>query len=174
MLWVGGGIVVHGADEFHLTPIPHLLHEGAEAAGHAVPAVGGVITWLVNAAGAAVVGLVIGGAVILALKAAPEDARKTGALTPVIANVAKQSSTASELLRRVALAMTRRGESKLVDDALDLALDLLAVALQLLSRAFFAHALVVAALLQIARNLIAGAFQLVGELTHFISPDGLI
>jgi len=68
MLWVGGGIVVHGADEFHLTPIPHLLHEGAEAAGHAVPAVGGVITWLVNAAGAAVVGLVIGGAVILALK----------------------------------------------------------------------------------------------------------
>ena len=68
MLWVGGGIVVHGADEFHLTPIPHLLHEGAESAGHAVPAVGGVITWLVNAAGAAVVGLVIGGAVILALK----------------------------------------------------------------------------------------------------------
>jgi predicted DNA repair protein MutK len=56
MLWVGGGIVVHGADEFHLTPIPHLLHEGAEAAGHAVPAVGGVVTWLVNAAGAAVVG----------------------------------------------------------------------------------------------------------------------
>jgi predicted DNA repair protein MutK len=68
MLWVGGGIVVHGADEFHLTPIPHLLHEGAEAAGHAVPAVGGAITWLVNAAGAAVVGLVIGGLVILALK----------------------------------------------------------------------------------------------------------
>jgi predicted DNA repair protein MutK len=68
MLWVGGGIVVHGADEFHLTPIPHLLHEGAEAAGHAVPAVGGAISWLVNAAGAAVVGLVIGGAVILALK----------------------------------------------------------------------------------------------------------
>ena len=68
MLWVGGGIVVHGAEEFHLTPIPHLLHDGAEAAGHAVPAVGGAVTWLVNAAGAAVVGLVIGGAVILALK----------------------------------------------------------------------------------------------------------
>ena len=68
MLWVGGGIVVHGADEFHLTAIPHLLHDGAEAAGHAVPAVEGAVTWLVNAAGAAVVGLVIGGAVILALK----------------------------------------------------------------------------------------------------------
>jgi predicted DNA repair protein MutK len=67
MLWVGGGIVVHGADEFHLTPIPHLLHEGAEAVGHAVPAAEGAITWLVNAAGSAVVGLVIGGLVILAL-----------------------------------------------------------------------------------------------------------
>jgi len=68
MLWVGGGIVVHGLHEFHLTPIPDLLHDGAEAAGHAVPALEGVISWFVTAIGSAVVGLVIGGAVILLLK----------------------------------------------------------------------------------------------------------
>lgn len=68
MLWVGGGIVVHGAEHFHLTPIPNLLHEAAKSAGHAVPAAEGVVSWLVTAAGSAVVGLVIGGAVILLLK----------------------------------------------------------------------------------------------------------
>jgi predicted DNA repair protein MutK len=68
MLWVGGGIVVHGMEEFHLTPIPHLLHDVAESAGHAVPAAEGLISWIVTAAGSAVVGLVVGGAVILLLK----------------------------------------------------------------------------------------------------------
>ena len=68
MLWVGGGIVVHGAEHFHLTPIPHLLHEAAESAGHALPAAEGFVSWLVTAAGSAVVGLVIGTVVILLLK----------------------------------------------------------------------------------------------------------
>jgi hypothetical protein len=68
MLWVGGGIVVHGAEHFHLTPIPHLLHEAAESAGHALPAAEGLVSWLVTAAGSAVVGLVIGAVVILLLK----------------------------------------------------------------------------------------------------------
>lgn len=68
MLWVGGGIVVHGAEHFHLTPIPHLLHEAAESAGHAVPAAEGLASWLVTAAGSAVVGLIVGGIVILLLK----------------------------------------------------------------------------------------------------------
>ena len=68
MLWVGGGIVVHGAEQFHLTPIPHLLHEAAESAGHAVPSMGGVVSWVVTAAGSAAAGLVIGAIVIGGLK----------------------------------------------------------------------------------------------------------
>jgi hypothetical protein len=68
MLWVGGGIVVHGADEYRLTPIPHLLHDAAESAGHALPAAQGAVTWLVAAMGSAAVGLVIGAAVIALLK----------------------------------------------------------------------------------------------------------
>ena len=69
MLWVGGGIVVHGLEEFHFTPSPHLLHDGAEAAGHASPFAGGAVEWIVNALGAAVVGLVIGAVVIVILLA---------------------------------------------------------------------------------------------------------
>jgi predicted DNA repair protein MutK len=68
MLWVGGGIVVHGAEEYHLTPIPELLHNASENAGHAVPAMEGAVSWIVSAAGSAVVGLVIGAIVIAILK----------------------------------------------------------------------------------------------------------
>lgn len=68
MLWVGGGIVVHALEGYHLTPIPHWLHDAAEAAGHAVPAAQGVVAWVVTALGAALVGLVIGAAVIALLK----------------------------------------------------------------------------------------------------------
>ena len=69
MLWVGGGIIVHGLEEFHLTSVPHILHTTAEMAGHVLPFAGGAVTWLISAAGSAIVGLVIGGAVILLLKA---------------------------------------------------------------------------------------------------------
>jgi len=67
MLWVGGGIIVHGLEEFHLEAIPHAIHHIADQAGHAVPALSGAVAWIVNALGSAIVGLAIGGAVILLL-----------------------------------------------------------------------------------------------------------
>jgi predicted DNA repair protein MutK len=67
MIWVGGGIIVHGLEEFHLGFLPHLIHGGAEAAGHALPAVQGLVEWAVGAAGAGVVGLAVGGVIVLVL-----------------------------------------------------------------------------------------------------------
>ncbi|HYC02601.1 MAG TPA: DUF808 domain-containing protein [Azospirillaceae bacterium] len=64
MLWVGGGIVVHGLEEYGLGAIGHGLHDVAAAAGHAVPAVHGFVEWLVTAAGSGVVGLILGAALI--------------------------------------------------------------------------------------------------------------
>jgi predicted DNA repair protein MutK len=64
MLWVGGGILLHGLEEYGITGPAHLLHDAAEATGHAVPALGGVVAWLVTAAGSAVVGLVVGAVLI--------------------------------------------------------------------------------------------------------------
>ena len=64
MIWVGGGIIVHGLETFGLGAVAHLIHDSAAAAGHAVPAAGGLVEWAVAAAGAGLVGLAIGAAVV--------------------------------------------------------------------------------------------------------------
>jgi predicted DNA repair protein MutK len=64
MLWVGGGILVHGLEELHvLEAVPRLIHDGAHAAAEAVGAAKGLILWVVNALGGAIVGLVVGGSI---------------------------------------------------------------------------------------------------------------
>lgn len=60
MLWVGGGIIVHGLEHFHLTPIPHWV-EGFSHWAHGAPGIGAVTGWLAFALGSAVVGLAVGG-----------------------------------------------------------------------------------------------------------------
>jgi len=67
MLWVGGGIIVHGTHEvgFHL--IYDIVH-GAEYALKGVSgALGGLLGWLTYAGLSAVLGLVLGGAIALVL-----------------------------------------------------------------------------------------------------------
>jgi hypothetical protein len=64
MIWVGGGIIVHGLEEFGMAGIAHVLHDAGEAAAHAVPAVGGLVEWLVGALGAGLLGLVLGAAIV--------------------------------------------------------------------------------------------------------------
>jgi uncharacterized protein len=64
MLWVGGGIILHGLEEFGVTAPGHAVHAAAEAAGHALPAVAGAVAWFVTAAASAVVGLVLGALLI--------------------------------------------------------------------------------------------------------------
>jgi uncharacterized protein len=61
MIWVGGGIILHGLEEFDLGGPAHFIHHVAEVAGHAMPeGLSGVIQWLVGAAGAGIVGLLLG------------------------------------------------------------------------------------------------------------------
>lgn len=71
MLWVGGGIIVHGLEVFHFETIPHLVHDSAHAAAEAVPAIGPVLEWLVGAIGSAIVGLIVGGVIVGALHLIP-------------------------------------------------------------------------------------------------------
>ncbi len=62
MLWVGGGIIVHGLEEMHIAEvIPHSLHDWAVAVGQRAGALGGTVEWLVTALGGAVAGLLVGG-----------------------------------------------------------------------------------------------------------------
>ncbi len=64
MIWVGGGIIVHGLETYGYTSIGHAIHHVAELAAHAVPFAQAAIEWIVGAAGAGVVGLVVGAILI--------------------------------------------------------------------------------------------------------------
>jgi predicted DNA repair protein MutK len=67
MIWVGGGIIVHGAEEYHLTGFPEWLHHFSVEAGQGAPFAGGFVEWLVFAIGAGFVGLIVGGLVVAGL-----------------------------------------------------------------------------------------------------------
>ena len=67
MIWVGGGIIVHGLEAFHFSAIPDALHHLAEGAAHAVTAAPGITEWVVTAAGSGLIGVLIGGAIVAAL-----------------------------------------------------------------------------------------------------------
>jgi len=67
MLWVGGGIIVHGLHHFGLDGVPHIVERLGHVAG-TVPAIGPVTGWLATAAASGVVGLAVGGAAVLAMR----------------------------------------------------------------------------------------------------------
>ena len=69
MLWVGGGILVHGLEETGIAVfVPHTIHDVADRMGAAVGVLPGLIGWIVTALGGAVVGLVIGGIIVLIVR----------------------------------------------------------------------------------------------------------
>ena len=70
MLWVGGGLLVHGLHEYHLDLIPDVVEALGDAAGR-VPFIGPVSGWLATAAASAVVGLVTGGIIVAAMHLIP-------------------------------------------------------------------------------------------------------
>jgi predicted DNA repair protein MutK len=63
MIWVGGGILVHGLEVFGVGGIAHAIHDVSAASGEAFG--GGVVAWVVGAAAAGVFGLIAGGFVAL-------------------------------------------------------------------------------------------------------------
>jgi hypothetical protein len=71
MLWVGGGILVHGLHEYHLDALPDFVERLGELAG-GVPVIGPLTGWLATATASAIVGVVVGGAIALALHALPK------------------------------------------------------------------------------------------------------
>jgi len=66
MLWVGGGIIIHGLEAFGLTGFGHTSHGLAVAAGAMLP-LGGILEWLTGAVFSAVFGLIVGGIAIVAM-----------------------------------------------------------------------------------------------------------
>jgi len=76
MLWVGGGIIIHGLAGYGLTGIEHAIHGVAVAVGQAVPALAGLLEWLTTAGGAAVFGLAVGAVCLVGMHFAVTPALK--------------------------------------------------------------------------------------------------
>ena len=72
MVWVGGGIIVHGMEAFGFTAIPHVIHHAAEVPAASSGVLSGVVGWLVGAIGSGIVGIVIGGVIAGVLHLLPK------------------------------------------------------------------------------------------------------
>jgi uncharacterized protein len=66
MLWVGGGIIVHGLEHYHTPVVAPAIEQLTHWAGSA-PVMGPVLGWLAFAVASAVVGLAVGAVVVAIL-----------------------------------------------------------------------------------------------------------
>ncbi len=64
MIWVGGGIVLHGLEVYGPPSIGSTVHAATEIAVHALPLAAGALEWIVGAVISGVFGLLIGAATI--------------------------------------------------------------------------------------------------------------
>ncbi|MGI8704915.1 MAG: DUF808 domain-containing protein [Sphingomicrobium sp.] len=81
MLWVGGGIILHGLEELHiLEAVPHAIHDAAHAVAVTIGLAEPVIEWVANAFGAAIAGFVIGAPIALAVMAWHRRRDQSGAV----------------------------------------------------------------------------------------------
>ena len=76
MLWVGGHILLVGADDLGWHAPYELVHHLEEAVHDAAEAVGGVLAWMVNTAASALIGLVIGAVAVAVWHVLPLPGRK--------------------------------------------------------------------------------------------------
>ena len=67
MLWVGGGIVLHGVHEVGIHGLPHFVHGIEHAVHEATGSLGGVLGWLTYAGLSALLGLVLGFVIAIVL-----------------------------------------------------------------------------------------------------------
>ena len=75
MLWVGGHILLVGFDELGWEWPYHLVHD-LEHTVHDVPAVGGVLSWLINTLASAIVGFAVGAVIAMVVDRLPKRGTK--------------------------------------------------------------------------------------------------
>jgi predicted DNA repair protein MutK len=60
MLWVGGGIIIHGLHTYGIDWPEQAIHSANDAARTTIPSIGGLLAWLAGAITSAAFGLVLG------------------------------------------------------------------------------------------------------------------
>lgn len=115
MLWVGGHILLVGADELGWHAPYDLVHHAEEWVLHATGALGGFLGWLTNTIGSAIVGLVVGAVVVAVVTGITRlrggsGAGAHGASTPHVA-AASPRSPRRRTIRRQTVRSSRRSRS---------------------------------------------------------------
>ena len=77
MLWVGGGIILHGMEELHFDAIPHAVYDGAHSVAVVVGVMVPLVEWLANAVAASIAGLIVGTVIVGAMHLRPKPAQRT-------------------------------------------------------------------------------------------------
>ena len=67
MLWVGGGIVLHGLEELGIAGPAHVAHDIQHVVEHSTGALSGVLGWATYAAASALTALALGGVIVFVL-----------------------------------------------------------------------------------------------------------
>ena len=70
MLWVGGGILLHGLEVLGAPTLPTIVHDIAHAISEGVGggATGATLEWIANAIGAAIAGAIVGGMIVVVIR----------------------------------------------------------------------------------------------------------
>ncbi|MGX1322535.1 putative DNA repair protein MutK [Bradyrhizobium sp. USDA 377] len=76
MIWVGGGIILHGIEKYGPPAIGRTVHAATETAADVLPSVAGIIAWSVEAAISGALGLLVGALAIPAVEYALSPAWK--------------------------------------------------------------------------------------------------
>jgi predicted DNA repair protein MutK len=76
MLWVGGGILVHGLHEMHIL---EFIPNSVDSIAHSIAGANGFLNWLVHALGGAIVGAIVGGVIVAIMHMIPRNKAKASA-----------------------------------------------------------------------------------------------
>jgi uncharacterized protein len=68
MLWVGGGILLHGLEDLGFERLPHTIHEAADGIAHYFGPLEPIMAWLAGAIAASIAGLIIGGVIVIIVR----------------------------------------------------------------------------------------------------------
>jgi predicted DNA repair protein MutK len=68
MLWVGGGILLHGLEDLGFERLPHLIHEVADDIAHNFGPLEPIMAWLAGAIAASIAGIIIGGVIVIIVR----------------------------------------------------------------------------------------------------------
>lgn len=73
MLWVGGGILLHGLEELQVMDgIPRIIHDAADAVAAPFGPIAPVVEWIANAIGASIAGAIVGGIIVALMHSLPK------------------------------------------------------------------------------------------------------